>query len=63
MSPTIAALSVADAAASAGVSRALLYQLIKDGRGPRVTKIGHRSVITIEDRDAWLRNLSQKAAS
>ncbi|WGS18948.1 MULTISPECIES: AlpA family phage regulatory protein [unclassified Bradyrhizobium] len=61
MSSTIAALSIPEAAVSAGVSKSLLYQLIKDGRGPRVTRIGCRSVIRIEDRDQWLKSLADSA--
>lgn len=63
MSSAIAAMSIADAAASTGVSRSQLYKLIREQRGPRITKIGGRSVILIKDRDEWLRRLSQEAAA
>jgi predicted DNA-binding transcriptional regulator AlpA len=57
MSPPIAAQSIPDTATSAGISRSMLYQLIQEGRGPRVARIGRRSVVLIEDRDRWLQSL------
>jgi predicted DNA-binding transcriptional regulator AlpA len=60
---TVAAQSVTDAAESAGISRSLLYRLIAEGKGPRVRKIGRRSVVLVEDRDSWLRSLVPDAAS
>jgi predicted DNA-binding transcriptional regulator AlpA len=56
------ALTVADAAASAAISRSLFYKLLKEGRGPKVTKIGRRSVVLVADRDAWLASLAGVAA-
>lgn len=53
------ATSVAVAAALMGVSRSTLYELIKEGRGPRITKIGGRSIITREDRLTWLKQQQQ----
>jgi predicted DNA-binding transcriptional regulator AlpA len=58
----IAALSIRDTAESAGISRSTLYQLIAQGRGPRVLKINRRSLILIDDRDRWLRNLAEAAS-
>lgn len=55
------ALSICATAESCGISRATLYNLIAQGRGPRVTKIGRRSVILIADRDAWLRSFADAA--
>jgi predicted DNA-binding transcriptional regulator AlpA len=53
------ALSVSATAESIGISRSQLYQLIKEGKGPQVTKIVKRTVILITDRDAWLKTLAQ----
>ena len=39
-------LSVSAFCADNGLSRSLFYRLLKDGRGPRVTKIGRRSLIS-----------------
>lgn len=57
------ALSIAATADSIGIGRSTLYQLIKDGRGPLVKKIGRRSVVMISDRDAWLASLNTNAAA
>jgi predicted DNA-binding transcriptional regulator AlpA len=57
------ALSIADTASSAGLGRSTLYALIAEGRGPRVTKIRGRSLILVEDRDRWLRSLSDQRAA
>jgi predicted DNA-binding transcriptional regulator AlpA len=63
MSPPIAALSIRDAAETSGIGRSTLYELIAQGRGPRVLKINRRSVILIEDRDRWLRSLARETAT
>jgi predicted DNA-binding transcriptional regulator AlpA len=62
MSLPIAALSIRDTAESSGISRSTLYELIAQGRGPRVLKINRRSLVLIEDRDRWLRDLVEEAA-
>ena len=48
------AFSVPELCMALGIGRATLYQHIKRGEGPRITKIGSRSVILREDVDAWL---------
>ena len=35
------------------ISRSLLYRLIKDGRGPRITKIAGRTLISAEAATDW----------
>ena len=35
------------------ISRSLLYKLIKDGRGPRITKIAGRTLISAEAAADW----------
>ncbi|MBI5128937.1 MAG: AlpA family phage regulatory protein [Rhodopseudomonas palustris] len=57
------ALSIPATAESIGLGRSTLYQLIKDGAGPRVTKIKRRSVVLVRDRDAWLAGFSNAAAA
>lgn len=63
MSAKIAALSISDTASSIGISRSKLYDLIKVGRGPRVAKIGRRSVVLLTDRDAWIQGLVGRVAA
>jgi predicted DNA-binding transcriptional regulator AlpA len=62
MPQPVAALNIRDTAESAGISRSTLYALIAQGRGPRVLKINRRSLVLIEERDRWLRNLVEEAA-
>jgi len=47
--------SVAEFIALHGISRALLYRLLQDGEGPRVMKIGRRTLISSEAAEAWRR--------
>lgn len=35
------------------LSKAFLYKLIKDGKGPRLMKIGRRTLISAEAAAAW----------
>jgi hypothetical protein len=35
------------------ISRSLLYRLIKEGRGPRITKIAGRTLISAEAAADW----------
>ena len=46
-------LSVSAFCADNGLSRSLFYRLLKDGRGPRVTKIGRRSLISGQAAAEW----------
>jgi predicted DNA-binding transcriptional regulator AlpA len=59
--------SVSAFCADNGLSRSLLYRLLKEGRGPRVTKIGRRSLISAsagaEWRDRMERETEQAARS
>ena len=43
------------------ISRAFLYKLIKSGRGPKVLKIGTRSLITDEAAADWRRMMEDAA--
>lgn len=62
MSGQIAAQSIGETASAVGIGRTTLYRMIKDGRGPRTTRIGDRRVVLLTDRDAWLRSLAETAA-
>jgi len=39
--------------------KASLYNLIKQGKGPRLTKLGKLTRVTPEDEAAWLRRMAQ----
>ena len=45
--------SVPSFCADNGLSRSLFYRLLRDKRGPRVTKIGRRSLISAEAAAEW----------
>jgi len=48
-----------EAAEQAGISKALLYKLCKQGKGPVLTKIGFRTVIRHEALAEWLKTLEE----
>jgi excisionase family DNA binding protein len=50
------ALSVEEAAKAAGVGRTLLFEEIRKGN-ITARKVGRRTIITIDDLDAWLKSL------
>jgi excisionase family DNA binding protein len=54
------ALSVEEAAKAAGVGRTLLYEHIRGGR-LTARKAGRRTIITVDELDAWLRTLPTSA--
>jgi excisionase family DNA binding protein len=55
------AVSVAEAAARAGVSRTFLYEAISSGDLPSV-KLGKRRLVRLEALRRWLKDLEKRAA-
>jgi excisionase family DNA binding protein len=55
------AYTIEESAASIGVSRATIYRLIKEGRGPKITHLGGRRIITIDHHREFVRSLSEAA--
>lgn len=47
------ALSVIEFCRSFGISRSMFYKLLREGRGPRLMKIGRRTLITPEAAQEW----------
>ncbi len=43
------------------IGRTTFYELIKQGRGPRLSKIGRRTLISAEDAAVWRESLSESA--
>jgi hypothetical protein len=41
------------------ISRSLLYKLLHQGNGPRIMKVGKRTLITIEAAQAWRQSQEQ----
>lgn len=60
-SETKAAYSVQEFCRLHSISRAMLYKLIKSGRGPKILKIGTRSLITAEAAAGWRRDMEAAA--
>ena len=52
-----ATYSVRDFCREHGISRGLFYRLLREGRGPRVMKVGRRTLISQEAADAWRRRM------
>ena len=50
-------LSVAEFCRSHSISRALFYKLHKQGKAPRICKVGARSLISADDAAAWRHDL------
>jgi predicted DNA-binding transcriptional regulator AlpA len=51
------AYSVIEFAQAHGVSRAHLYNLWKDGVGPKAMRVGRRTLISKEAAEAWRRKM------
>ena len=54
--------SVSAFCADHGVSRSLFYRLIKEGRGPRLTKIARRTLISGEAAAEWRARMERETA-
>jgi predicted DNA-binding transcriptional regulator AlpA len=57
------ALRIGDAAKAASISRSLMYRLISQGKGPRLIKIGARTLVTTAELATWLARLQQEAVA
>jgi len=51
--------SVADFCVDNGISRSLFYRLVQEGRGPRLTKVGRRTLIGSEAAAEWRARLER----
>jgi hypothetical protein len=51
------AYSIPQFCSAHSISRALLYILLKDGRGPAVMKVGKRTLISVEAAAAWRKRM------
>ena len=55
------AFSIPEFCAAHRLSRAFLYQLMKDGRAPAFMKIGRRRLITVEAAAAWRQRMTRES--
>ena len=53
--------SVSDFCCQHGISRALFYKLLQAGQGPRIIKVGKRTLITNEAAEEWRRSRERAA--
>jgi predicted DNA-binding transcriptional regulator AlpA len=44
-----------------GISRAMFYKLLKVGKGPRVMRVGSRTLVSEESAAAWRRAMEAEA--
>ena len=56
-----AAFSVAEFCREHGISRGLFYNMLREGRGPRVIKAGRRTLISREAAEEWRRHMEGAA--
>lgn len=54
------AYTVAQFCADHCISRTHFYQLVKDGRGPRLIKLGRRTIVSAEAAADWRRQLERE---
>lgn len=52
--------TVAQFTADHNISRTHLYALIKEGRGPRLMKVGRRTLISAEAACDWRKRMEQE---
>lgn len=45
------------------ISRSYLFKLVREGKGPRIRKVGRRSLITREDSATWRASLPVRGAA
>ena len=53
--------SVAEFCREHGISRGLFYNMLREGRGPRVIKAGRRTLISREAAEEWRRRMETAA--
>jgi predicted DNA-binding transcriptional regulator AlpA len=58
-----AAQSIEEFCDDNGISRAMLYVLLKRGEGPAIMKVGRRSLISAEAAVAWRRAMEKPVAN
>ena len=60
---TKATFSVAEFCHEHGISRGLFYNLLREGRGPRIMKAGRRTLISQEAAEEWRQRMEAGAQS
>ena len=60
---SVEAFSISQFCEAHGFSRALFCKLIKEGTGPRIAKVGRRTIITKEAAAAWRKQIENATES
>jgi predicted DNA-binding transcriptional regulator AlpA len=55
--------SIAEFCAAHRISRAYYYELLKQNRAPRITRLGTRRLISMEDAAAWRTAMAEASAA
>lgn len=61
MTANTAAQSVNDFCRANGISRSLFYKLQRQGKGPRLMRIGRRTLVSAEAADEWRRTVESQS--
>jgi excisionase family DNA binding protein len=56
-------LTIREFCAACGISRATLYRAVKAGTGPRITKIGGRTLIRVSSAEEWAERQELESAT
>ncbi len=56
-------LSVLEFCQQSGISRALFYKLVREGKGPRTMKVGSRTLISQEAAQEWQHKMENRVAA
>jgi predicted DNA-binding transcriptional regulator AlpA len=59
---SLLAFTIPQFVAAHNVSRSHLYGLLAEGRGPRLMKVGRRTLISTEAAAEWRRRMEQETA-
>lgn len=63
VSVTQCAFSVAQFCAAHGFTKVFFYKLLKQGLGPRIMKVGARTLISVEAAAEWRRAMEQSSSA
>lgn len=55
------AFSVAQFCEAHGFTKVLFYKLLKEGRGPRIMKVGSRTLVSAEAAAEWRKSMEDGA--
>ena len=62
-SSTRLALSIPEFCVAIGISEDFFYKLKRQGHGPRLMKVGRRTLISLASADEWRREREREAAT